>query len=74
MWICLCKSVSDRQIRQAIRAGAQTVEDLSRMTEAGTDCGDCLPALRELLVEAGVLMPEPASHPDHEDISAPDKE
>ena len=74
MWLCLCKSVSDRQIRQAIRAGARTVDDLSRMTGAGTDCGECLRALRDSLVEAGVVVPEPATHPDREGVSAPDQE
>lgn len=61
MWICLCKGVSDRQIRQAIRAGARTVEEIGRITAAGTDCGKCLVAIRQLLGEAGIDAPEPAA-------------
>ncbi|MCA9730331.1 MAG: (2Fe-2S)-binding protein [Candidatus Eisenbacteria bacterium] len=54
MWICLCKSVTDRQVREAIEAGARTLEDLMRLTDAGTDCRDCLEALRAMLAqEAG---------------------
>jgi bacterioferritin-associated ferredoxin len=51
MWICLCKGVTDRRIREVIRAGARTVDDIKRETGAGTDCGDCLAAIRDLLDE-----------------------
>lgn len=49
MWICLCKGVSDRRIREVIRGGAQTMEAIGGETAAGTDCGKCLPAIRALL-------------------------
>lgn len=64
MWICLCKGVSDRKIRQVIRAGARTMEDIARATAAGTDCGKCLVAIRELLGEAGIDAPELATPPE----------
>ena len=70
MWICLCKGVSDRQIRQAIRAGAATVEEIGRVTAAGTDCGKCLVAIRALLGEAGIDAPEPAAPPDEGELGA----
>ena len=49
MWICLCKGVSDRRIREVVRAGARTMEAIGGETAAGTDCGKCLPAIRSLL-------------------------
>lgn len=51
MWICLCKAVTDRRLREVIRGGARTVKAIGRETGAGTDCGDCLAAIRELLAE-----------------------
>lgn len=72
MWICLCKGVSDRQIRQAIRAGARTVEEIGRATAAGTDCGKCLVAIRELLGEAGIDAPEPPEQGEPGAMSEPE--
>lgn len=49
MFICVCKAVSDKRIRQAVAGGATTVRDLSRTTGLGTCCGKCVPAARDLL-------------------------
>lgn len=43
MIVCVCKAVSDRHIRSAVRDGASSVQDLSRETGLGTCCGSCLP-------------------------------
>ena len=49
MVVCICKGIADREIDGAIRDGAETVEDLARVCSAGTDCGECLDVLDELL-------------------------
>ena len=41
MIVCVCKSVSDRAIAEAIAAGADCVEEIARCTRAGTGCGAC---------------------------------
>ena len=51
MIICVCRAVSERILREAIRAGARTVADLSAATSAATDCGTCAEHLIELLAE-----------------------
>ena len=41
MYLCICKSVSDRQIRQAVEQGARSFGDLSARFGVGLDCGKC---------------------------------
>jgi bacterioferritin-associated ferredoxin len=45
---CSCHRVSDRQVAETVAAGACRVGQVVRATRAGTDCGGCLPQLREL--------------------------
>jgi bacterioferritin-associated ferredoxin len=49
MIVCVCKAVSDRQIRAAARDGATCVRDLSRELGLGTCCGKCVPEARKTL-------------------------
>lgn len=49
MWVCLCKGVTDRQVRAAIRAGARTPCDIALRCRAGTGCGGCVPEVCRLL-------------------------
>ena len=50
MLVCLCKGVSDRQIREAIRSGARTLGQIRETCcGAGTDCGSCVRQIRTML-------------------------
>lgn len=51
MIICVCKAVSERTLREAIRSGARSVADLAEATSASTDCGTCAEHLLDLLAE-----------------------
>ena len=43
MIVCVCRGVSDRDVVEAVRGGARTVEDVGRRCGgAGTDCGSCV--------------------------------
>jgi bacterioferritin-associated ferredoxin len=55
MFVCCCIGVTDRTIREAIAAGAQTTEAVSACTRAGTRCGSCRPEIEEMLAEARQL-------------------
>lgn len=53
MYVCVCKAVTDRQIRRVVREGSViSLRDLTRETGLGTCCGKCVPAAREVLGEA----------------------
>ena len=49
MYICICKAVTDGQIRGAISRGACTRKDLIQCLSVGRDCGKCNADVRELL-------------------------
>jgi bacterioferritin-associated ferredoxin len=49
MIVCVCKAVSDRQIRQAAKCGATRVRDLAKNLGVGTCCGKCLPEAQATL-------------------------
>lgn len=49
MIVCVCKRISERELEAAIAEGASTVKALSRKTGCGTQCGRCVPTVREML-------------------------
>jgi bacterioferritin-associated ferredoxin len=49
MIICVCKAVSERHIRSAVKNGATCVRDLTRELGVGTCCGKCIPEARATL-------------------------
>lgn len=57
MIVCICKFVTDRQVRAARAAGASTVEAVGAATGAGTGCGCCHETIAKIL--AAPCKPEP---------------
>jgi assimilatory nitrate reductase catalytic subunit len=53
--VCSCFQVGERQIAAAVRQGSTTVEALGEQLRCGTNCGSCIPELRELI---GSSVPE----------------
>jgi bacterioferritin-associated ferredoxin len=49
MIVCVCKAVSERQIRAAVKDGATSLRDLTRELGVGTCCGKCLPEAKSTL-------------------------
>jgi bacterioferritin-associated ferredoxin len=49
--VCHCQVLTDRDVTQAIDAGARTVRQLCGATGAGRDCGGCVFSLKRLLCE-----------------------
>jgi bacterioferritin-associated ferredoxin len=49
MIVCICKSVSDRHIRAAVKGGAASLRDLTRDLGVGTCCGKCVPHAKAAL-------------------------
>lgn len=52
MYVCVCSAVTERQIHQAVRAGAQTLQDLRQDLGVAADCGRCASCARQCLREA----------------------
>ncbi|MDD9952524.1 MAG: (2Fe-2S)-binding protein [Zetaproteobacteria bacterium] len=53
MIVCLCKSLSERKIRQSIAEGACSVREVQHCTKAGTQCGACLEEIQNLIDQSG---------------------
>lgn len=51
MIICICKRVSDREIRRLVDEGATSLADIRRETELGTQCGKCACETRRMVRE-----------------------
>ena len=51
--VCACFGVGRTTICNAIAAGAQTPAEIGRRLKAGTNCGSCVPELKQLIAEAG---------------------
>jgi len=51
MIICICKRVSDREIRRLVDEGATSLADIRRETELGTQCGKCACEARRMVRE-----------------------
>jgi bacterioferritin-associated ferredoxin len=49
MYICLCRGVTDRQIKAAIDDGAQTLSHLRKNLGVAGQCGKCACSAQELL-------------------------
>jgi len=58
MYVCHCRAVTDRAIREAIDCGARDDRQVAMACGAGTGCGGCHAALRELLAEYGLATTE----------------
>lgn len=55
MFVCLCKAVSDREIRQCAELGAATLDDLRASLGVATCCGRCAGAAEQILAECPVV-------------------
>ena len=49
MYVCICKSVTDTQIHQAIDNGACCMRDLNTQLGVATQCGQCGKFARQML-------------------------
>jgi bacterioferritin-associated ferredoxin len=47
--VCHCHRICDRTIRESIRGGARSIDEVGDACRAGTGCGGCRPAIAGLL-------------------------
>lgn len=59
MYVCLCKAVTDRQIREAVAQGATRMRDLRVALGVASCCGRCAGCAREILREARAAASPP---------------
>ncbi|MGQ0776358.1 MAG: (2Fe-2S)-binding protein [Pseudonocardiales bacterium] len=49
MYVCICRAVTEAQVRRCIAAGAGTIDDVGERCGAGTGCGSCIERIADLL-------------------------
>lgn len=52
MIVCMCKTITEDDVFQAIEAGNHTVDALAEQLGMGTDCEACIDYTQQLLDEA----------------------
>lgn len=51
MIVCVCNNISDREIRQAVDLGLNSMSDLRKELGVGTCCGKCVSCARAVMHE-----------------------
>ena len=51
MYVCVCRAVSDQQVRAAIEGGAHNVSAVTAACCAGDDCGACHSVIEDMIEE-----------------------
>ena len=54
MYVCICRGVTDRQIRRAVDEGARTLHEVQKKLPLADCCGRCGPVARELICDRAV--------------------
>ncbi|MCE9598475.1 MAG: (2Fe-2S)-binding protein [Spirochaetia bacterium] len=47
--VCICRSVTENMILEAIERGARTFEDVQNVTGCSTGCGTCESSVRSII-------------------------
>ena len=51
MYVCICKGITDQQIRDTVCDGACSLKEVSRQLGVGTCCGKCSQCARSVIEE-----------------------
>jgi bacterioferritin-associated ferredoxin len=52
MYVCVCHGVTDRDIKNAVAEGVNTMEGLGTKLKVGTCCGKCSDCAHDILCES----------------------
>jgi bacterioferritin-associated ferredoxin len=51
MYVCICRAVTEREIRDAVELGADSMHALRDQLGVAAECGKCEPEIRRILKE-----------------------
>ena len=52
MFVCICHAVNEKAIQQAVSEGAESVRDVRRSLNVGSQCGQCVRQAHEVIEQA----------------------
>ena len=59
MYVCICKSVTDKQIRRAAARGVDNLYELRESLGVAAGCGSCASHAQEILQESAAGRAQP---------------
>ncbi|GAB3051924.1 (2Fe-2S)-binding protein [Acinetobacter apis] len=51
MYVCLCRGITDQDIKNAINNGSESFRQIREELDLGTCCGRCVPEARQIISE-----------------------
>jgi bacterioferritin-associated ferredoxin len=60
MYVCICKSVTDKQIRRAAAQGVDNLYELREHLGVGSGCGTCTDMAQDILSRHNARLSEPS--------------
>lgn len=51
MVVCLCRNISDREIKEVVCSGAKCMSDVNKCFTEQMQCGKCVPFTKQLIQE-----------------------
>lgn len=57
MYVCLCHALTDRHVREARGAGANSVKQVFKSHGVKAECGKCCGCMKDILQEQADLSP-----------------
>ncbi|WP_407306984.1 bacterioferritin-associated ferredoxin [Acinetobacter sp.] len=49
MYVCLCRGITDQDIKDAVANGAESFREIRDLLDLGTCCGRCAPEARAII-------------------------
>ncbi len=62
MYVCICRAVTEQEVKSAIEAGAKTVQAVTQSCCAGDDCGACHCAIEDMIEDRWGAAADGAVH------------
>lgn len=51
--VCACFSVGEKTIEKAVKGGCKSPKEVGEQLKAGTNCGSCVPEIKEIIASCG---------------------
>lgn len=51
MYVCLCRGITDQDIKDAVSNGAESYREIRETLDLGTCCGRCVPEAKSIINE-----------------------
>lgn len=51
MYVCLCRGITDQDIKDAVASGAESYREVRERLDLGTCCGRCAPEAKSIINE-----------------------